>query len=159
MNIEIVCVGKLKEKYLKQGIDEYLKRLQAYAQVKIIEVADEPTNEDLSDNELQVVLSKEAERIMSKIGDGRQLIALTIEGKLVSSEDIAETLDKMAIHGQSKVTFLIGGSLGLHEQLKQKAHGQMSFGRITLPHQLMRLVLVEQIYRAFRIMKGHAYHK
>lgn len=159
MQIEIICVGKLKEKYLKQGIAEYTKRLSAYANLSIVEVADEATAEKMSTLEIEQVLDKEADRIEARLDAGRQVIVLAIEGDLISSEDLAQRLDRMALHGQSKVSFIIGGSLGLAERLKQKAQWRVSFGRITLPHQLMRLVLVEQIYRAFRIMKGHAYHK
>ena len=159
MQIEIICVGKLKEKYLKQGIAEYTKRLSAYANLSIVEVADEATAEKMSALEIEQVLDKEADRIETRLDAGRQVIVLAIEGDLISSEDLAQRLDRLALHGQSKVSFIIGGSLGLAERLKQKAQWRVSFGRITLPHQLMRLVLVEQIYRAFRIMKGHAYHK
>ncbi|MDO4431761.1 MAG: 23S rRNA (pseudouridine(1915)-N(3))-methyltransferase RlmH [Aerococcaceae bacterium] len=159
MQIEIICVGKLKEKYLKQGIDEYLKRLSAYATVTITEVSDEPTAEQMSATEIHHVLEKEADKISQRLSNDRQIIVLAIEGKLVTSEELASQLDNFATYGQSKVTFIIGGSLGLADKLKQRAHLKVSFGRITLPHQLMRLVLVEQIYRAFRIMKGHAYHK
>ena len=159
MQIEIICVGKLKEKYLKQGIAEYTKRLSAYANLSIVEVADEATAEKMSALEIEQVLDKEADRIEARLDAGRQVIVLAIEGDLISSEDLAQRLDRMALHGQSKVSFIIGRSLGLAERLKQKAQWRVSFGRITLPHQLMRLVLVEQIYRAFRIMKGHAYHK
>ena len=158
MQIEIICVGKLKEKYLKQGIAEYTKRLGAYANLSIVEVADEATAEKMSTLEIEQVLDKEADRIEARLDASRQVIVLAIEGDLISSEDLAQRLDRMALHGQSKVSFIIGGSLGLAE-LKQKAQWRVSFGRITLPHQLMRLVLVEQVYRAFRIMKGHAYHK
>ena len=122
-------------------------------------MADEATAEKMSPLEIEQVLDKEADRIEARLDAGRQVIVLAIEGDLISSEDLAQRLDRMALHGQSKVSFIIGGSLGLAERLKQKAQWRVSFGRITLPHQLMRLVLVEQIYRAFRIMKGHAYHK
>ena len=159
MNIEVIVVGKLKEKYLKMGIAEYLKRLDAYANVKVIELADEPTKENMSQAEEEAVLAKEADRIKAKLDPSRKVIVLAIEGKLISSEELASQLDDYSTYGQSKVTFIIGGSLGLHKSLKQSADLSISFGRITLPHQLMRLVLVEQIYRAFRIMKGHAYHK
>ncbi|MBD3950024.1 23S rRNA (pseudouridine(1915)-N(3))-methyltransferase RlmH [Tuanshanicoccus lijuaniae] len=159
MNIEIICVGKLKEKYLKQGIDEYLKRLQAYARVTIIEVADEPTAENMSEVEMNNVLEKEADKIVQRLDEQRKVIVLAIEGKLITSEALAQQLDDYAIYGDSKVAFIIGGSLGLAERLKKRADLSVSFGRITLPHQLMRLVLVEQIYRAFRIVNGHAYHK
>ncbi|MBK0348655.1 23S rRNA (pseudouridine(1915)-N(3))-methyltransferase RlmH [Aerococcaceae bacterium zg-ZJ1578] len=159
MNIEIICVGKLKEKYLKQGIDEYLKRLQAYAKVSVIEVSDEPTDENMSEVEINQVLEKEADKIAQRLDEQRKVIVLAIEGKLISSEELAQQLNDYAIYGDSKVTFIIGGSLGLAERLKRRANLRVSFGRITLPHQLMRLILVEQIYRAFRIINGHAYHK
>lgn len=159
MNIEIICVGKLKEKYLKQGVDEYLKRLGAYANVTIIEVPDEATAENMSATEMSQVLEKEAEKISMKLDRQRKVIVLAIEGKLISSEDLSQTLEDYATYGHSKVTFIIGGSLGLAQHLKQRADLSVSFGRITLPHQLMRLVLVEQIYRAFRMIHGHAYHK
>lgn len=159
MNIELICVGKLKEKYLKQGIAEYVKRLGAYANVSIVEVADEPTADQMSDVEIDQVLAKEAEKIKARLDPQRKVIVLAIEGKVISSEDLAQQLDQYATYGDSKVTFIIGGSLGLADELKKSANLSISFGRITLPHQLMRLVLVEQIYRAFRINKGHAYHK
>lgn len=159
MNIEIIAVGKLKEKYLKQGMEEYLKRLKRYATVSVIEVKDEATEEGLSPQEELMILQKEAENILKRIDEQRKIIVLAIEGDLVTSEQLAKQLEQYAISGNSKVTFIIGGSLGLHEQLKAKADRRISFGRITLPHQLMRLVLVEQIYRSFRIIHGHAYHK
>lgn len=159
MNIELICVGKLKEKYLKQGIAEYLKRLGAYATVKVIEVADEATGDNMSETEIDQVLAKEAEKIKTRLDPQRKVIVLAIEGKVISSEERASQLEQYATYGHSKVTFIIGGSLGLANELKKSADLSISFGRITLPHQLMRLVLVEQVYRAFRINNGHAYHK
>lgn len=159
MNIEIICVGKLKEKYLKQGIEEYLKRLSSYATVNVIEVTDEPTKEEMCETEINQVLDKEADKILARLAPDRQVIVMAIEGKLVTSEELAAQLDQYATYGQSKVSFIIGGSLGLADRLKQRANWRISFGRITLPHQLMRLVLTEQIYRAFRIIHNHAYHK
>lgn len=159
LKIDIISVGKLKEKYLKQGIEEYLKRLQAYAKVKVIEVPDEATQENMSDTEIDAVLEKEAQLIEKHLVNQNKVIVLAIEGKLISSEDLAEKLDEYMTYGDSKVAFVIGGSLGLADRIKQRADWSISMGRITLPHQLMRLVLSEQIYRAFRIMHGHAYHK
>jgi 23S rRNA (pseudouridine1915-N3)-methyltransferase len=159
MNITIVTVGKLKEKYLKQGIDEYLKRLTAYAKVEIIELPDEKAPETLSDIEMIQIKEKEGERILGKISQDAHVIALAIEGKMKSSEDLAETLDKLATYGKSKVVFIIGGSLGLSNEVMQRADEALSFSRMTFPHQLMRLILVEQIYRAFRIIRGEPYHK
>lgn len=159
MNISIVTVGKLKEKYLKQGIEEYLKRLSAYAKVEVIEVADEKAPEELSESEMLQVKGKEGERILAKISPDTYVIALAIKGKLQSSEEMAETLDKLATYGKSKIAFIIGGSLGLSEEVLKRSNEQLSFSRMTFPHQLMRLILVEQIYRAFRINRGEPYHK
>ncbi|WP_110928783.1 23S rRNA (pseudouridine(1915)-N(3))-methyltransferase RlmH [Bacillus massiliglaciei] len=159
MNITIVTVGKLKEKYLKQGIEEYLKRLSAYAKVEIIELPDEKAPETLSDVEMIQIKDKEGERILSKISPDAHVIALAIEGKLKSSEELAGTIDKLATYGKSKIAFIIGGSLGLSQEVMQRADEALSFSRMTFPHQLMRLILVEQIYRAFRINRGEPYHK
>lgn len=159
MNITIIAVGKIKENYLKKGINEYLKRLDRYAKVSIVEVSDEATKEHMTQTEIDQVLNKEADRILAKLKSGTVVIPLAIEGDLISSPDLASQLERHATYGQSHITFIIGGSLGLSESIKKKADHLVSFGRITLPHQLMRLILVEQIYRAFRIMKGHAYHK
>lgn len=159
MNISIVSVGKLKEKYLKLGIDEYLKRLGPYAKIEIIEVPDEKAPETLSEQEMNMVKHAEGERILAKIGQDVHVIAMAIEGKAVSSEDLAKNLDKLATYGKSKVAFVIGGSLGLSDAVMKRANEKISFGKITYPHQLMKLVLVEQIYRAFRINRGEPYHK
>ncbi|WP_409252399.1 23S rRNA (pseudouridine(1915)-N(3))-methyltransferase RlmH [Bacillus sp. SCS-153A] len=159
MNISIVTVGKLKEKYLKQGIDEYLKRLSAYAKVEIIEVSDEKAPEELSVIEMAQVKGKEGERILSKISPDAHVIALAIEGKMKTSEDLADNLDKLATYGKSKVSFVIGGSLGLSDEVMKRANETLSFSKMTFPHQLMRLILVEQVYRAFRINRNEPYHK
>ncbi|PLR85740.1 23S rRNA (pseudouridine(1915)-N(3))-methyltransferase RlmH [Bacillus sp. V33-4] len=159
MNISIVTVGKLKEKYLKQGIDEYLKRLTSYAKVEVIEVADEKAPEVLSSLEMEQVKQKEAERILAKISPDTHVIALAIEGKQKSSEELADALDRLATYGKSKVAFIIGGSLGLGDDVLKRADDKLSFSKMTFPHQLMRLILVEQIYRAFRINRGEPYHK
>ncbi|MDQ6595312.1 23S rRNA (pseudouridine(1915)-N(3))-methyltransferase RlmH [Bacillus salipaludis] len=159
MNISIVTVGKLKEKYLKQGIDEYLKRLSAYAKVEVIEVADEKAPEELSESEMLQVKEKEGERILAKISQDAYVIALAINGKMQSSEQLADTLDKLATYGKSKIAFVIGGSLGLSDEVLRRSNEQLSFSKMTFPHQLMRLILVEQIYRAYRINRGEPYHK
>lgn len=159
MNISIVTVGKLKEKYLKQGIEEYSKRLSAYAKIDIIEIPDEKAPETLSEQEMLQVKGKEGERILSKIPDDAHVIALAIEGKMKSSEELAETLDKLATYGRSKIVFVIGGSLGLSKDVMKRANDTLSFSKMTFPHQLMRLILVEQVYRAFRINRGEPYHK
>lgn len=159
MNISIITVGKLKEKYLKQGIEEYLKRLTAYAKVDVIEVSDEKAPEELSVLEMVQVKQKEGERILAKISQDTYVIALAIQGKLASSEELADSLDKLATYGKSKIAFVIGGSLGLSEEVIKRSNEQLSFSRMTFPHQLMRLILVEQIYRAFRINRNEPYHK
>ncbi|WHY86324.1 23S rRNA (pseudouridine(1915)-N(3))-methyltransferase RlmH [Neobacillus novalis] len=159
MNISIITVGKLKEKYLRLGIDEYLKRLSAYAKVEVIEVADEKAPEELSELEMVQVKQKEGERILTKISQDTYVIALAIQGKLASSEELADSLDKLATYGKSKIAFVIGGSLGLSEEVLKRSNEQLSFSRMTFPHQLMRLILVEQVYRAYRINRGEPYHK
>ncbi|MEC4200415.1 23S rRNA (pseudouridine(1915)-N(3))-methyltransferase RlmH [Bacillus sp. AAVF1] len=159
MNISIVAIGKLKEKYLKQGIDKYIKRLSAYAKVDIIELPDEKAPENLSDQDMKIVKDKEGERILSKISPDAHVIALAIEGKMKSSEELADNMDRLATYGKSKVTFVIGGSLGLSDAVLKRADEKLSFARMTFPHQLMRLILLEQVYRAFRINRGEPYHK
>jgi len=159
VNITIISVGKLKEKYLKMGIDEYAKRLSSYAKIDFVEVPDEKAPESLSNADMEIVKRKEGERILAKISDGTHVVALALDGKMKSSEELAEGLEKLATYGQSKVAFVIGGSLGLHEDVLKRANEKLCFGRMTLPHQLMKLVLVEQIYRSFRIMKNEPYHK
>ena len=159
MNISIITVGKLKEKYLRQGIEEYLKRLTAYAKVEMVEVADEKAPEELSELEMLQVKQKEGERILSKISQDTFVIALAIQGKLLSSEELAKNLDQLATYGKSKIAFVIGGSLGLSDEVIKRSNEQLSFSRMTFPHQLMRLILVEQIYRAFRINRNEPYHK
>ncbi len=159
MNITIITVGKLKEKYLKQGIDEYLKRLTAYAKVEIIELPDEKAPETLSDVEMLQIKDKEGERILSKINPDAHVIALAIEGKMKTSEELADTIDKLGTYGKSKITFIIGGSLGLSQEVMKRSDEALSFSKMTFPHQLMRLILVEQIYRAYRIIRNEPYHK
>lgn len=159
MNISIITVGKLKEKYLNLGIDEYTKRLSSYSKIEIIEVPDEKAPEILSDAEMLQVKKKEGERILAKVPTDAHVIALAIEGKQKSSEELADTIDKLGTYGKSKVTFIIGGSLGLSDEVLKRADDKLSFSKMTFPHQLMRLILVEQVYRAFRINRGEPYHK
>ncbi len=159
MNITVVTVGKLKEKYLKMGIDEFTKRLGSYAKVNIVEVPDEKAPESLSDADMEIVKKKEAERILAKIGSDTYVIALAIEGKMKTSEELAADLESLMTYGRSKVAFVIGGSLGLHDSVIKRADELLSFSKMTFPHQMMKLILLEQVYRAFRIMKGEPYHK
>ena len=159
MKIKLVTVGKLKEKYLKDGIAEYSKRISRFAAVEMIELADEKTPDRASDSENEKILNLEGNRILSKIGDREFVVVLAIEGKTLSSEEFSKQLEQASINGFSTLTFVIGGSLGLSPQVKKRANLSLGFGRLTLPHQLMRLVLVEQIYRAFTIQQGSPYHK
>lgn len=158
MKIKIICVGKLKEKYLTAGIAEYVKRLSRFGQVSMIELPDEKTPDKASDKENTQILAKEGDRILAKLTERDYVISLAIEGNLVSSEDLSTTFEQ-AMQQASTLVFIIGGSLGLDRRVKQRANALISFGRITLPHQLMRLVLTEQIYRAFMIREGSPYHK
>lgn len=159
MNVKIISVGKLKEKYLKDGIAEYSKRLQKFAKFEIIEVPDEKAPEQLSQAEMDKIMQKEGEQILSKIKDREYVFALAIKGTERSSEELAQEIEKLTVSGKSDLTFIIGGSLGLDPAVLKRANTQISFGRFTLPHQLMRLVLTEQIYRAFMINQGSPYHK
>lgn len=159
MKIKLVTVGKLKEKYLKQGIAEYTKRLTRYAAVDIIEVPDEKAPENLSDAEMTRIKDIEGRKILAKLSDRDVVFVLAIDGKQLSSEEFSKEIEQLGIQGKSQIAFVIGGSLGLSDEVLKRSDAQLSFGRLTYPHQLMRLVLVEQIYRAFRIMKGEPYHK
>ncbi len=159
MKITLVSVGKLKEKYLKQGIQEYMKRLSAYAKVDIVEVADEKAPENMSDAEMLEVKRKEGERILSHISQDTYVITLEINGKMLSSEQLAAKMDELATYGKSKIAFVIGGSLGISEDVQKRSDLALSFSKMTFPHQVMRLVLLEQVYRAFRINRGEPYHK
>lgn len=159
MRITIISVGKLKEKYLKAAIAEYQKRLQRYCRLELIEVADEKAPENLSEAKMVQVKDKEGERILSKIKEQDFVFALAIQGKNLSSEEFAAKLDQLSLQGKSQFVFVIGGSLGLSEAVLKRSNAQLSFGKMTFPHQLMRVMLIEQIYRAFRINQGEPYHK
>lgn len=159
MNINIVCVGKIKEKYLKLGIDEFKKRLSKYCKLDIIELDDEKAPENLSDKEITIIKDKEGKKILSKVKANSYVIALAIDGKNISSEELADTMSKLAVRGNSNITFIIGGSLGLSDEVLSRADYKLSFSKMTFPHQLMRLVLLEQVYRAYRINNGEPYHK
>lgn len=159
MFIQIISVGKLKEKYLVQGIQEYSKRLAPYIKFQVIEVPDEKAPENMSDAEIQNVKDREGEKILGHIKGDAHVIALALDGQLWSSEDLAAEIDKLATYGTSHIVFVIGGSNGLSNAVLRRAQQRLSFGRMTLPHQLMRLVLVEQIYRAVKINRGEPYHK
>ncbi|WP_138419110.1 23S rRNA (pseudouridine(1915)-N(3))-methyltransferase RlmH [Aquibacillus sediminis] len=159
MKITVIAVGKLKEKYLKQGIQEYLKRLGAYAKVNVVEVPDEKAPENISEAEMEEVKRKEGDKILTKIDPDSYVISLEITGEQLTSEKFAEKLDDLTTHGKSKFVFVIGGSLGLSKEVERRSNYALSFSKMTFPHQVMRLVLLEQIYRAFRINRGEPYHK
>lgn len=159
MNIKIVTVGKLKEKYLVQGISEYAKRIGAYAKLTFVEVPDEKAPENLSDAQMLQIKEKEGQRILAKIKDTEYVYALAIEGQNPTSEAFAKQIDQLGIQGKSQLVFVIGGSLGLSDAVMQRSDAQISFGKMTFPNQLMKLILVEQIYRAYRINTNAPYHK
>ena len=159
MNIKIVCVGKLKEKYFKDGIAEYVKRMSRFAKVKIVQVPDEKAPEKLSPAEMEQVKEIEGKRILDKIKDKEYVYVTAIKGKERTSEAFAKELSNLTTYGHSDITFVIGGSLGTSDAVNKREDDLISFGKFTMPHQLMRLVLIEQIYRAFMINSGSPYHK
>ncbi|UEX90132.1 23S rRNA (pseudouridine(1915)-N(3))-methyltransferase RlmH [Staphylococcus ratti] len=159
MKLTIIAVGKLKEKYWKQAIAEYTKRLSAYTKVQIIEVPDEKAPETMSEKEIEQVKAKEGQRILAKVKPQSTVITLEIQGKMLSSEALAKELDQCMTQGASDFTFIIGGSNGLHQDVMNRSNFALSFSKMTFPHQMMRVVLLEQVYRAFKINRGEAYHK
>lgn len=159
MNISFVCVGSIKESFYKEAIQEYRKRLSKYCKCNIIEVKDEKTPDKASELEERKVKQKEGEKILAKIKDNSYVIALAIQGKKLDSIVFAEYMQKIAVQSKSNLIFIIGGSLGLSEEVLQRADFQLSFSDMTFPHQLMRVILLEQIYRAYRIQNHEPYHK
>ncbi|GAA0864988.1 Ribosomal RNA large subunit methyltransferase H [uncultured Clostridium sp.] len=159
MNITVISVGKLKEKYLKLGIEEFSKRLSKYCKLDMIELDDEKCPENLSDKDMEIVKNKEGNKILSKIKNNSYVIALAIDGKNLSSEELASTISNLAVRGNSHITFVIGGSLGLSTEVLKRADYKLSFSKMTFPHQLMKLILLEQVYRSFRINNNEPYHK
>ena len=159
MKITILCVGKIKEKFMKDGIAEYAKRLSKYCSFEIIEVADEKTPDNATEAEEIKIKEKEAERIEKHLKKDAYTIALVIEGKMLKSEELAEKIDELGVTGKSHIIFIIGGSLGLHNRIVTRADYKLSFSKMTFPHQLMRMILAEQIYRSYRIITGQPYHK
>ncbi|MBQ6843384.1 MAG: 23S rRNA (pseudouridine(1915)-N(3))-methyltransferase RlmH [Agathobacter sp.] len=159
MKITILCVGKVKEKFYRDGILEFTKRLSRYCKLEIIEVADEKTVEDASETEIRIVKEKEGERLIKNIKDDAYVVCLCIDGKQLNSEQLSDKIEKLGIQGTSHIYFIIGGSLGLAEEVIKRADFKLSFSPMTFPHQLMRLILLEQIYRSYRIMNHEPYHK
>lgn len=159
MNIKVIAVGKIKEKYIQEGIKEFTKRLSRYCILDILEIEDEKAPENLSEKEMEIVKKKEGERILAKIPQNSFIISLEIMGKQLSSEQLSKKIDDLMVNGVNDICFIIGGSLGLSEEITNKSNFKLSFSEMTFPHQLMRLILLEQVYRTFRIMKGEPYHK
>lgn len=159
MRITLLTVGKLKEKYWKEAIDEYVKRLGRYAKVDIVEVADEKTPDNASEAEEEQIRRIEGARLLEKIPQGSYVITLEILGKMLDSVQLSETISDWMVKGESHLCFIIGGSLGLSKEASARASYKLSFSKMTFPHQLMRVILLEQLYRAFRIQKGEPYHK
>lgn len=159
MNITLITVGKIKEKYFRDAISEYAKRLSRYCKLDIVEVADEKTPDKASDIVEDQIKYKEAERIMKYIKDDAYCVALAIEGKKMDSVTLARHIDQLGLSGRSNICFVIGGSLGLHSVVLNRADEKLSFSDMTFPHQLMRVILLEQIYRSYRIINKEPYHK
>ena len=159
MQIVVIAVGKLKENYWKQAWAEYAKRLQSYTKLQLIEIADEPATENVSDAQMDGIKAKEAERILPQLKDRDYVITLEIQGKSFTSEQWAAHMDKLSQQGYGRIVYIIGGSLGLHDSVTKRSNQALSFSLFTFPHQLMRCILIEQIYRAFRIQRGEPYHK
>ena len=159
MQIRIVAVGKIKEKFYRDAIDEYAKRLSRYCKLTIVEVEDEKTAENSSDREIERILRKEADGIEPYLEDNSEIIVLALEGRKFDSVAFSKKLHDIGLKGTSRIIFVIGGSLGLHDDIKKRASLLLSFSDMTFPHQLMRVILTEQIYRAYRIMNNEPYHK
>lgn len=159
MKISIVCVGKIKEKFYREAISEYEKRLSKYCKLEIVEVADEKTPDKASEALENQIKEKEAVRILEKIKEDSFVYTLEIQGKRFTSESFAQSIESKTVYGTSHIVFVIGGSLGLHESVLKRSDQSISFSDMTFPHQLMRVILTEQIYRAFRIINNEPYHK
>ena len=158
MKITIVTAGKIKEKYLTAGINEFLKRLGSFANVKIVEINEEKMKDNPSEAEKQQTLQQEGQRLLRQVAEGSYLFVLDVYGQQLSSEKLAAKLDSLALQGRSNITFLIGGAFGLSEEVRQAADFRLSFSPMTFTHQMIRLLLVEQIYRCFKINRGEKYH-
>ena len=159
MKITLLTVGKIKEKYFTMAIDEYSKRLSRYCKLEIIEVPDEKTPDGASVTEEDIIRDKEGKKILKALKEDSFVITLEIEGKMLDSVELSKKLNQIAISGKGHITFIIGGSLGLSDEVKSKADYKLSFSKMTFPHQLMRVVLLEQIYRSYRILGNEPYHK
>ena len=159
MKITVITVGKIKEKYLKDAIAEYTKRLGKYCKLEIIEVADEKTPDNASSIVEESIRSKEADRILKYVKEDAYVVTLEINGKQLSSEELADKIETLGVQGTSHIIFIIGGSIGLGKEVLKKSNFALSFSKMTFPHQLMRVILLEQVYRSYRIINGEPYHK
>lgn len=159
MKITILTVGKIKERYLRDGIAEYEKRLQRYCKLQLFEVPDEKTPDGASEALENKIRQTEGQKLLKKIRDDDYVIALAINGEMLDSVQLSEFMDRLAVTGKSSIVFVIGGSLGLSEEVLKRADYSLSFSKMTFPHQLMRMILLEQIYRSYRISAGEPYHK
>lgn len=159
MKITIISVGKLKEKYLKLAIEEYSKRLSRYIKLNVVEVGDEKIPENLSKIQEEIIKNKEGDRILKHVKEGTYVVALDLKGQMLSSGQLADKLKNLAIAGNSRLIFIIGGSLGLSDKVLKRANYKLCFSLMTFPHQLMRVILLEQVYRSFKIIRGEPYHK
>lgn len=159
MDIRLIAVGKLKEKYWTSAVDEYLKRLSAYGKISVFEIAEERAPKNAGAVEEAKLREAEGERILSKINDGDYVITLEVEGEALSSEELSQKLDYLLLNGHSKIAMVIGGSTGLGENVRRRSDFALSFSKMTFPHQMMRVILLEQVYRAFKISRGETYHK
>lgn len=159
IKVTVIAVGKLKEKYLRDACSEYIKRLGSFSKVNVVEINEERCSDNPSQAEIEQVKNKEGERILAKLPKGAYVIPMCIEGTQFSSEDFSKKLEEVSLSGFGEVVFIIGGSFGLSDEVKEKGKLKLSFGKLTLPHQLMRVVLLEQIYRAFSISSNTKYHK
>lgn len=159
MNITVICIGKLKEKYWTAAIDEYSKRLKGYCSLDIVELKEARLPDKAGPAEELAVKEAEGEEILKRIKDNQYVITLEVKGKMLSSEKLAEKVESLGIDGHSNVVFVIGGSLGLSAAVSKRANFKLSFSEMTFPHQMMRVILLEQVYRAFKINRNEAYHK
>lgn len=159
MKITVLCVGRIKEKYYTDAVKEYAKRLGRYCKLEILEVMDEKIPDGAGKALEEAVKQKEGEKLLSRLREGAYVIALELEGKKLDSMAFSERLEKLGVHGVSHIVFIIGGSLGLSEEVKKRADEAISFSDMTFPHQLMRVILLEQIYRGYRIINREPYHK
>ena len=159
MKITVIAVGKIKEKFYIQAIEEYAKRLSRYCKLEIVQVADEKTTESSTETEMNLIKQKEADRILKRIPEEAYVISLEIQGKMFDSMELAQKINTLGVSGISHIVFIIGGSLGLHSSVSDRADFKLSFSKMTFPHQLMRVILLEQIYRSYRIINHEPYHK